>query len=142
MLFIPYPRVRNLPSLRGRIRRLGRRAISDDWCIIPWCLDYRPVSLILPSHTHICTSLYATEPQSPFLALFCLNFGSGEVFPVVPIFILSVGFDTLIVFSECTTSVDSLSPVNFAVACLSPSYMTYITYALISHMLSVGPERS
>ena len=48
--------------------------------------------------------------------------------PVVPRFILSVGFDTLIVFSECTISENSLSPVFFTVARLGLSYMTYIIY--------------
>ena len=38
-------RLRNLPDLRGRSRRLGRRAISNYWCIIPWFLDSHPASL-------------------------------------------------------------------------------------------------
>ena len=48
---------------------------------------------------------------------------------MLPKFILSVGFNTLIVFSECTIGVDSPSPVIFTVACLGPSYMTDIIYA-------------
>ena len=52
---------------------------------------------------------------------------------------LSVGDETLYVFSECTMSADSLSPVVFIVACLSPSYMTYIIHV---YMFSVVPERS
>ena len=115
-------RLRNLPGLRERSRRLGGRAISDEWCIISWFLDSRPASLN-PAERCPNWHLHASEPQSPLIALFCLNFGFGEVFPVLP------GFDTLIVFSECTISVESLSPVIFTVACLGPSYMTYIIYA-------------
>ena len=51
-------RLRNLPGSRGRSRRLGWRALSDDWCIIQRFLDSRPASL---------------NPAEPHFMQQCLN---------------------------------------------------------------------
>ena len=64
-----------------------------------------------------------------FNSLVLPEFWVRRGFPVLPRLTLSVGFDTLIVFSECTISVESLSPVIFTVAGLGPSYMIYIINA-------------